>query len=90
MINNYCPSLLLAWEANMDVQFVVDPYACIQYVVSYITKEEREMGMMLQAVAKESSDCSIKEQMKSCRQAFLNARNVTAQEAAYRVLSLPL
>ena len=27
-INNYNPNLLKAWRANMDLQFVLDPYAC--------------------------------------------------------------
>ena len=64
MLNNYNPWLLRAWQANLDVQFVCNAYACIQYIVSYITKEEREMGTLLQAVAKESRDEEIKEQMK--------------------------
>jgi hypothetical protein len=89
-INNYNKWLLLGWEANMDIQFVSNPYACIQYIVSYVTKDEREMGTLLQAVQKESADSGIKQQMKRCGQAFLNARSVTAQEAAYRVLGLPL
>ncbi|WAR11596.1 PIF1-like protein, partial [Mya arenaria] len=89
-ISNYNASLLSAWQANLDVQFVTDPYACIQYVVSYITKDEREMGSLLHAVAKESAQDTIKEQMKKCGQAFLNSRSVTAQEAAYRALGLPL
>ncbi|XP_060577549.1 uncharacterized protein LOC132734725 [Ruditapes philippinarum] len=89
-INNYNAYILRAWQANMDVQFVTDPYACIQYVVSYITKDEREMGTLLHAVAKESAQDTIKDQMKKCGQAFLNSRSVTAQEAAYRALGLPL
>ena len=27
-INNYNTNLLKAWRANMDLQFVLDPYAC--------------------------------------------------------------
>ena len=27
-IKNYNPNLLKAWRANMDLQFVLDPYAC--------------------------------------------------------------
>lgn len=89
-INNYNPHLLRAWQANLDLQFVTDPYACIQYVISYITKEEREMGTLLSAVAKESEQETVKEQMKKCGQAFLNSRSVSAQEAVYRALGLPL
>lgn len=29
----------------MDVQFVCNVYACMYYNVSYITKDEREMGL---------------------------------------------
>ena len=28
-INNYNLHLLKAWRANMDLQFVLDPYACV-------------------------------------------------------------
>lgn len=44
----------------------------------------------LQAVQKEYKDSGIKEQMKQYGQAFLNAWSVTAQEAAYRILGIPL
>ena len=44
-INNYNPSVMLAWQANMDIQFVL--YACVMYVASYIMKTERSMGELL-------------------------------------------
>lgn len=40
-INNYNTNLLKAWRANMDLQFVLDPYACAVYILSYITKGQR-------------------------------------------------
>jgi len=27
-INAYNPKLAKAWKANMDIQFILDPYAC--------------------------------------------------------------
>jgi len=42
-INNYNATILSAWQANMDIQPVSDPYACIMYIVSYITQDEQEM-----------------------------------------------
>ena len=27
-INNYNPSVMLAWQANIDIQFVLNAYAC--------------------------------------------------------------
>jgi hypothetical protein len=89
-INNYSPAILHAWQANMDIQFVSNAYACIQYVVAYVTKDEREMGTLLQAVSKEAAEQSIKQQMKKCAKSFQDARSVSAQEAVYRVLGLPL
>lgn len=64
MINNYSPSLLLAWKANLDVQFVANPYGCINYVVNYINKEERETGTLLHAVTKKHKSQGLKTQMK--------------------------
>lgn len=37
-INNYNPACLSACRANMDIQFVLDIYACAMYIVSYISK----------------------------------------------------
>ena len=41
-INCYNPHLLKAWQANMDIQFVLDPYACTVYILTYITKVREE------------------------------------------------
>ena len=31
-VNNYDPCVLKAWQANMDIQYVMNPYACVMYV----------------------------------------------------------
>ena len=89
-INCYNKHLLLAWQANFDVQYCVDPYGCIAYMENFIIKDEREMSVTLQNVIKEKQHCDWKEQLKACASAFLNAREVSAQEAVYRLLSFPL
>ncbi|XP_030828689.1 uncharacterized protein LOC100890415 [Strongylocentrotus purpuratus] len=89
-INSYNPVVLKAWQANMDLQFVCNPYACIHYIISYVTKDEREMGQALKEVSKSYKDSDIKHRMKEVASCFLNAREVSAQEAVYRVLGLPL
>ncbi len=43
-INNYNGDLLKIWSANLDVQFVSDPHACAKCILSYVTKDERQMG----------------------------------------------
>ena len=52
-INNYNASVMLAWQANMDIQYVLDAYACVMYVASYIMKTEKSMGVLLKQVADE-------------------------------------
>jgi len=46
-INNYNPTNLGAWQANIDIQPVLDTYACLVYICSYVTKDERTMSELL-------------------------------------------
>ena len=89
-INNYNPSVMLAWQANMDIQFVLNAYACIMYVASYIMKTERSMGELLKRVAAEVRTDELKSQLRKVGSAFLTHREVSAQEAVHRILSLPM
>ena len=47
------PTCLLGWNANTDIQFVLNAYACIMYVASYMMKAEKAMGQLLKQVAEE-------------------------------------
>lgn len=78
-INNYNPHILRLWKDNMDLQYTSSPYAAIAYVTSYVTKDEREVGTVLQAVSREMRYHGVNEQMKVAY-AFSNARNISAQE----------
>ena len=89
-INNYNPTVVLAWQANMDVQFVLNAYACVMYVASYIMKTDRAMGVLLKQVAAEVRTDELRAQLRKIGSAFLDHREVSAQEAAYRVLSMPM
>ena len=51
-INNYNPDILKLWRANMDVQYILDPYACVMYIAAYLVKNERSMSEMLKQVLK--------------------------------------
>ena len=33
-VNNYNADVLIGWQANHDIQFVLNPYACIMYIES--------------------------------------------------------
>ena len=38
----------------MDMQYVLDPYACATYILSYITKGQRGMSRLLEKASEEA------------------------------------
>lgn len=91
-INNYNTHLLQAWQANMDMQYVLDPYACATYILSYITKGQRGMSRLLERAAEEAKtgNKDITNRVRHIGNKFLNAVEISAQEAVYLVLQMPL
>lgn len=91
-INNYNELLIQCWEANMDIQYILDPYACAAYIVSYISKGQRGMSNLLSNACKEAkeSEHDIRQQVCKVGNTFLTHVEVGAQEACYLVLQMPL
>ena len=91
-VNNYNSACLSAWRANMDIQFVLDIYACAMYIVSYISKAQKGMSQLLQRACDEAREgnSSIKQQVRDIGNKFLNSVEISAQEAVYIVLQLPM
>ena len=91
-VNQYNEQMLRAWNANMDIQFILDPYACAKYLMSYTTKPEREMSLLLEATHKEcrEGNMAVREEMKKLTGTFFNHREVSVQEAVYRATGMPL
>ncbi|XP_062580136.1 uncharacterized protein LOC134242119 [Saccostrea cucullata] len=91
-INQYNPCLLKCWDANMDIQFVLDPFSCIVYIISYISKSEREMGMLIKQtkVEAEEGNLDAHQTLKRIGSAYLHHREVSVQEAVYRVCNLKM
>lgn len=46
-VNAFSPKILSLMRSNMDIQFVLDPYACVGYIVDYINKSNRGLSLML-------------------------------------------
>lgn len=91
-VNNYNPHLLTAWNANMDIQYILDEYGCIMYMLSYISKPERELSDYLKTIVKEMSPetATEREEMKEVLQAYSKHREVSAQESVARTCSLKM
>ena len=91
-INNYNPTCLRAWRANMDNSVILDVYACAMYIVSYILKAQKGMSELLHKAVEEAKEgnTSIKQQVCDVGNKFLNLVEISAQEAVYVVLQLPM
>ena len=55
-VNQYNLALLQGWNANMDIQYVIDAYSCIKYILSYISKKESEEGNILKCAQQEARE----------------------------------
>jgi hypothetical protein len=88
-INNYNKNILLAWRANMDIQYILDPYACIVYIINYITKKEGQISQAVKQAEEETKEDNVK--MKTCKigNAILHNQEVSAEEAAHYLLGYP-
>ena len=74
----------------MDIQYITNAYACVMYIASYVLKAEKGMGELLKQAAKEVHQGNTRQQLTKLGSVFLTNREVSAQEAVYRVLSMPL
>ena len=84
-INSYNPEWIRAWDANLDIQPVLDFFAVITYVTEYAWKPEPGESDINKVL--ESCSDDKKEQMKAVSNTFLTTREMGESEAAYKVIS---
>ena len=53
-INNYNPIILIAWQANIDIQPVFNHHKCVTYLCSYMSKGETHCSEAIRAAAEEA------------------------------------
>ena len=70
-VNCYSPAVLRAWQANMDIQYVTNAYACVMYITSYVLKVEKGMGELLKQAAKEVHQGNTRQQLNKLGSVFL-------------------
>ena len=39
-INTYHPDVIKVWKANLDLQYILDLYACVMFIASYMLQSE--------------------------------------------------
>ena len=90
--NAYNPEILSLWEANMDIQFVLDPYACVMYIINYVGKSQRGISALLRQVIADAKkgNTSHREKLRAVANSFLNCSEISAQETCYYLLGMPV
>jgi hypothetical protein len=91
-INSYSRKILELHRANMDIQYILDVYACCAYVVDYINKADRGMSDMLDRAYHEvnNGNQSVTSLFTKLSNIYYNHSEVSAQEAAYNLLWIPM
>lgn len=66
----------------MDIQFILDEYACCSYIVNYINKSHREISRILRETVDEirGGNVSIKQKLQHIGHRFISGTEILAQE----------
>ena len=91
-INAYNPKILQCWRANVDIQYILDEYACASYVLSYINKSDGGVSKLLKKVNEDirRGNLGLRERLRKLGNVFNNFTQVSQQEAAIGVLGINL
>lgn len=87
------PTICLStWRANMDIQYVLYVYACAVYIIIYVSKAQKGNGELLGQACTEArkGNADVKQQVRDIGGKFMNNVEISAQEAVYIVLQLPI
>ena len=89
-MNGYNKRLMQLFKSNHDLQICIDPYAAGAYILGYVTKAEAGMSKLSSAINSETTSLKQLERLNLFAQALDKSREVSIQEAIYRVLGLQM
>lgn len=76
----------------MDLQYITDAYACAMNIISHISKGQRGMNDLIKRACSRTRKNStyIRQQVRAISDKFLRHVEISAQEAVYLTLQMPL
>ena len=86
MINPFNPEWLLSWNANLDLQPVLDFYQVITYITNYYSKSDVGTTQAIMTALKDKDCPDIKDKLKLVASVYTGSREINESEAAYRLL----
>ena len=80
------------WRANHDIQPCLNPYAVVEYILSYVTKGQKGMSLQMEHACSDAKkgNMDLKESVHHMGNVFLNAVETGQEEAAFLLLQLPM
>lgn len=87
-VNAFNPWIAKVLDSNMDLQIILDYYACATYVVDYVNKADRGMSNLCKAVQQilENPNMEYAAVVRSIGVNMLRGVEMSAQEAAWFLL----
>ena len=91
-MNNYMKNCLQFWRANHDIQPSIEPYGMVKYILSYVTKGQKGMSIVMEKACREArnGNMDLKQSVRHMGNAFLNGVETSQEEAACLLLGLPI
>ena len=85
-VNPYNREYLRAWNGNMDVQFVLDPFKVSTYVVDYVSKDDTAVAKKMREAIKDDRNLDLRQKMRKGANTYVQFRQIGEAEAAYRLV----
>ena len=86
-VNNYNEEWITNWNANMDIQIVVDHFGIITYVTDYWAKPDEGLTPVLREAAKQlKAEPEQKKRAQEMANTFISHRQMGEAEAYYKIL----
>ena len=85
-VNSFNREFIRAWDGNMDMQFVLDPFAVSTYVVDYVSKDDTAVARKMKEAIKNDKNLSLQQQMTKMGNFYVQFRQIGEAEAWYRLL----
>ena len=91
-INPFNPNCLTEWQGNIDIQYVGSVFGAAAYVTAYLCKRETDKirHLIQQLLDELPEDASTRKKLFRLGNVFLSHRQLSAQEAAFKMDTLQL
>lgn len=79
------------FRSNVDIQYILDPYDCVAYVLDYINKSGKGLSKAMEEIYVKHKKWPFFhsfDMLKSLASAYYNSSEISAQEATYNFLGI--